>query len=56
MESDIKRVAESIAQANISTKNQDFIIEVCCSLHKVYAEFQSYLIPAIIKQFRNPVN
>ena len=39
LQDDIKKVAEAISHVSFSSRNQDFIIEVCCKLHEVYENF-----------------
>ena len=53
---DLDRICNAIALTNISSRNQDFIIEVCCGLHQVYDDFHQILISAIIKQYKAPSN
>lgn len=54
LQEDIKKVAEAISHVNFSSRNQDFIIEVCCKLHEIYENFSQPLIQNIIKAYREP--
>jgi hypothetical protein len=56
LENDLERIAKSIANSNISSKTQDFIVEVCCALHQIYSNFNQLLIAAIMRQYREPSN
>jgi len=46
---DTQRVAEAVSLSDISTKNIDFLIEFCCQMHQIYADFSRPFVTAMIK-------
>lgn len=56
LQDDIKKIAEAISRVNFNSRNQDFMIEVCCKLHEVYEDFSHVLIQNIIKAYKEPQN
>jgi len=56
MKDDTKKIAEAISHVSFSSRNQDFIVEVCCKLHQIYEEFSALLIQSIIKVYKEPQN
>ena len=46
---DLERLATAIAQGSLTSKNLDFIVDVCDFLHKMYADWSKLILESVKK-------
>jgi hypothetical protein len=52
LSAELSKIATSIASGNINSKNQDFLVEICCQLHQVYSDWSRIVLNAIKKHYK----